>query len=297
MLWRGRLRWCGMCVVVKSHDPCQYASMTLAPSTSDVAILVVSCDAFRDLWHPFFTCFFKYWPACPYPLHLGSNFATYADARVRSLCVGKDLDYSSNLLAMLEGIEQEWLILWIEDRVLSAPVHTERVSKLIALAQEQGAAYLKLLANHPFAMSAYGSSEIGEITRGTPYRACITVALWHKPALVALLRPGESAWDIERQGSERSSALPGAFLALSFAHRHDPPLADEHLIIKGRLIRGARDFIRRESLQDCMRGRPLQTLRSSLYVKAYLASHDLRSHIKWWWQRISQGWRSHASGS
>jgi hypothetical protein len=249
-----------------------------------VAVLVVSCDRFQDLWHPFFACFFKYWPDCPYPVYLGSNSAQYRDDRVRPILVGEDLDYSSNLLSMIHAIEQEWIVTWIEDRALSAKVDTERIEGLIRCAQEQGAGYLKLIANHPFATSADGSREIGEIARHTPYRVSVTVALWHKPTLLALLRGGESAWDLERNGSERSNRLDAKFLALPLSQRRNPPISDVHLIIKGRLLRDARKFLSIEGLHDCLRHRPLQTVSSYWYVKTYLAALDFRSQLQRRWR-------------
>ena len=40
-----------------------------------------------------------------------------------------------------------------------------------------------------------------------------------------------------------------------------------------------RGFIEKEALQDCVRTRPLQTLRSSLYVRAYLAPDELQRRL------------------
>jgi hypothetical protein len=70
----------------------------------DASILVVSCDGYQDLWKPFFSCFLKYWPDCPFPVYLGSNNLTYPDCRVRSLAIEIYIDYSSNLIKMLHNI-------------------------------------------------------------------------------------------------------------------------------------------------------------------------------------------------
>ena len=67
---------------------------------NDVTILVVSCDKYKDLWIPFFHCFFKYWSDCPYPVFLASNDLEYSDPRVKTILIGPDKDYSSNLLAI-----------------------------------------------------------------------------------------------------------------------------------------------------------------------------------------------------
>lgn len=240
----------------------------------DLAILVVSCDAYHDLWKPFFSCFFKYWTDCPFPIYLGSNFKSYDDKRVQTILVGQDFDYSSNLLTMLEHIDHEWLILWIEDRVLSAPVNSTRLNNLLNSAITERVGFLKLISSHPYAYVS-NSQEVGEIPKGSKYRACMTVGLWNKNTLIKLIKSGESAWDFERSGSRRSIYLKEKFCSLSYAIRKNPPLADTHLIIKGRLIRSAQDFLMRENLLNIVGKRPLQTLRSCLYVKLYLVVNDI----------------------
>ncbi len=262
--------------------------MNVAYNTNqqDIAILVVSCDAYQDLWHPFFHCFFKYWPDCPYPVFLGSNTASYSDVRVNPILIGPDIDYSSNLMKMLDRIKQEWVILWIEDRVLRAPVDTANLARLIQLAQSRGAGYLKLIANHPFAWAADKTQEIAEIPKGSRYRVGITVALWHKPVLLQLLCPGETAWELERIGSGRSSNLDANFFCLTPQMRYTPPLSDIHLIVKGRLVRDARQFMKDENLLEGLGQRKWQTIRSFWYGRLYLFITDTYSAFKWQWQNL-----------
>lgn len=244
----------------------------------NVSILVVSCDAYEDLWTPFFRCFFKYWPDCPYPLYLGANFRTYLDEKVKNISVGVDVDYSSNLIKMLSQIETEWVILWIEDRVLCSPVDTERIKKLIKDAQTDGAAFVKLIASYPYSILSNGTLEIGEISKGTKYRVCMTVALWNKHILLKLLRPGETAWLIERNGSLRSNSYQEKFYGLLFKFRNIPPITDQHLIIKGKLVRDSISFLKQENLYGHLQGRLIQTLPSYLYVKVYLMYWWLRTY-------------------
>jgi hypothetical protein len=256
------------------------AGATVLLGKPEVAILVVSCDAYQDLWNPFFSCLFKYWPDCPYPIYLGSNFLEYLDARVKPILVGPDLDYTSNLINMLNQIEQEWVIIWIEDRVLSAQVDTIRITNLIKSAQSQQASYLKLIAIHPFAYIKEKTQEIGEIPRGVRYRVSMTVALWNKSFLLKILCPGETAWDIERRGSQRTNEFNAKFFCPSIGIRKNPPLHAVHLVIKGRLLRDALKFLKQEGLQDYIKKWPKQTIASFFYVKAYIALLDLSSKLR-----------------
>jgi hypothetical protein len=264
-----------------------FQSSAAQANDNSVAILVVSCDAYRDLWRPFFHCFFKYWPDCPYPIYLGSNFVSYQDSRVIPILVGTDVDYSSNLLKMLESIKQEYVLLWIEDRVLTATVDTIRIENLITLVKAKRAAYLKLISIYPFALSGDTTQEIGEIPKGKKYRVGVTVALWKKQVLLSLLRPGETAWDIERQGSIRSNAFDEGFFSLSFPMRDSPPLSDLHLLMRGRLLRNTASFLERERLTADLSGRQLQSFRSYLYFRAYGVFFGALSYLKWNWARLS----------
>jgi hypothetical protein len=254
---------------------------------TDTAILVVSCDAYQDVWQPFFHCFFKYWPDCPYPLALGANFAAYPDARVAPILIGPDLDYTSNLLKMLDHIQQEWVILWIDDRPPCAPVDTDRLVRLIKLAQSRQAAYLKLISDYPLAF-VDAAEGIGEIPKGARYRTSMTVVLWHKPVLLKLLRPGETAWDIERRGSRRSDELEDQFYCLAIGIKQAPPLRNQHLIVKMRLARDARDFLEREGLLPFLEKRLLQTWRSYWYGRTYALFFDVYYHALWQLQKLKK---------
>lgn len=250
------------------------------------AILVVSFDAYQDLWPVFFRAFFKYWPDCPYRLYLGANTATYADPRVTPVLIGADQDYSSNLLAMLAQVPNPWVITWIEDRPPSAPVDTARVVQAITLAQQRQAAYLKLISLYPLALVP-AAEVIGEVPKGVPYRVSLTVALWQQAALRQLLRPGESAWDIERLGSGRSSALAGGFYGLPLATRWAPPLPHRHIVLKGRIMRAALPFLRREGLRELLARRPVQSWWAYGYDWVYYRAYDLYNALLWLGARLS----------
>ena len=236
----------------------------------EVSILVVSCDRYADLWEPFFQCFFKYWPDCPYPVYLGTNYRRFDDGRVASLDIGKDVSYSDNLLAMLSRVDSPWVILWVEDRFLSHHVCSERISAVIEKAARFRAGYLKLISASPLVNDHIEGEEFGEIPKGAKYRACITVGLWRKEVLERLLVPGETAWEIERNGSRRSALFPERFLAYGRKFRCEAAIRDRHILMKGNILRDAMPFLLREGLSAQLPGRKVQSLRDYLYCRSYV---------------------------
>jgi hypothetical protein len=61
----------------------------------------------------------------------------------------------------------------------------------------------RLLEGHPW---------LGEMDPGFPYRCSLNPALWRKDVLSELLRPGESCWGFEVDGSTRSGSRSEKFL-------------------------------------------------------------------------------------
>ncbi len=237
----------------------------------EVAILVVSCDRYSDLWEPFFRCFFKYWPDCPYPVYLGTNHRKFADDRVESLAIGEDISYSDNLIAMISRVESHWVILWVDDRFLSRRVRNDRISAVIGKAVRHQAGYLKLISASPLVNDHIEGEEFGEISQYAKYRACITICLWRKDVLEKLLVPGETAWEIERNGSHRSASFPERFLVYGRKFKCETPIWDRHILMKGNLLRNARSFLLQEGLSTQLHGRKVQGIWDYLYYRTYVA--------------------------
>jgi hypothetical protein len=238
----------------------------------NIPILVVSCDAYQDVWHPFFDLFFKHWPDCPLPVHLVSNDQPYRGDhtdRVQSILVGEDVDYSSNLIKAVEQLEQEWLIFWVDDRPPAEPVDTDRLLGLIALAQSKNAGYFRLLASNPPTLEPT-SDDMGELPKGSRYRVSMTVALWKKSTLLKILKAGENAWDIEKRGGvDRSNTIDDAFYAMPLSARRRPPLKDIHLIAKGKVIRSAIPTLEKAGTLHYLKARSVVSLPRNLRIELY----------------------------
>ncbi|WP_414585494.1 hypothetical protein [Scytonema sp. PCC 10023] len=247
----------------------------------NIPILVVSCDAYKDVWHPFFHCFFKNWSDCPFPIYLVSNTLKYSNPRVSPLLIGPDIDYSSNLIKALTQIPQEWLIFWIDDRPPAIPVDTVRLVKLIQLAQTKEVGYLKLIPCNPPALVDEGE-EIGEVPKGSRYRVSMTIALWKKSTLLTILKPGETAWDIEKRGGvQRANEIDDKFYALALSIFSNPPLIDIHLISKGQFMWRGMSLLKREKVFHYLENRPTATLWRNIYLELYEILWKLYYYILW----------------
>jgi hypothetical protein len=184
---------------------------------------------------------------------------------------------------MLGNIDSEWVVLILEDMFLSSPVDNHMLSEIVDSAISENVGYLKLANATPLYFSKNKSELIGAIPKGVKYRVGVGFALWNKDVLKRLLIPGESAWEIERNGSLRSSFFSEPFFALSSTLRSKPPLNYKNSVVKGKWNRGVIKFMRREGLQDFISNRKIQSIGSYLYIKAYLFRLELYLFFKKHW--------------
>ncbi|MBI5568417.1 MAG: hypothetical protein HY914_00575 [Desulfomonile tiedjei] len=196
---------------------------------SELAILVVSCDRYADLWDPFFQIFRKRWPDCPYPVFLGSNHKKYPNQGVNPVPVGEDRGWGRNLRLMLDNMGVRRVILFLEDFLLLTPVNTQRVQELAQLVEEQGVGCLRLYPHPPPTRRIRGIPGLGEIRPGDDWRVSTQTAIWDTELLYSLSWPEFSAWDFESIGSLVSDRMTGRFWGV-----YEPAIDYQHAVWRGK---------------------------------------------------------------
>ena len=228
--------------------------------TSNIAVLVASCDKYQDLWKPFFTLFFRYWQDCPYPIYLGSNHYVYNDSRVKTILVGDDNDWSLGFRKMLEQIPYPYVILLLEDYLLKQRVDNDRIQSLAAYIKLNTAGVLRLFPCPGPDMPCADNPRVGEIRNGAEYRLSLQAAIWDRQVLLSLLRDGETPWQLEVLGSKRTNALNVPFLSVKRNNSHDYPIPYFcTAVVKGKWIPDAVELCKKEGISVDLNTRPLQT--------------------------------------
>jgi hypothetical protein len=246
------------------------------------AMLVVSCDRYSDLWEPCFRLLDKYWPARGFDVYLMSNFRDFEWPGVKVIQVGEDVSYSDNLRAAVAHLPEQWILLWLEDLLLRAPVDGARVTSIIASAQRRGAGYLKLSPDMPLSYDADDGEEIGPVPKGVRYRAAIGASFYSRATLLQLLTPGASAWDLDR--SEVCNDLPEEFLSLTVASSKRPPIPHVNAVVKGRWTLGTKAFLKSEGLDKHLDRRRPESAASVLYRRLFLTRLAMLRMLRMHWR-------------
>jgi hypothetical protein len=188
---------------------------------SSVAILVSSCDMFFDAWRPFHAFLEKFWGDCPLEIFLLTNELEVRSPRLRSIAVGSDRGWSSNLLRALGQIAHPHLLYLQEDYFLTAPVDSAQMARDFAAAMEGGADSLCFRArSEPDPGFEPLNDRFGIVPPFSDGRTRCQVTLWKRSALQSILRPDETAWNFEARGSARAREMR----ILSYRSRQNTPI-------------------------------------------------------------------------
>ena len=186
-----------------------------------VSIVVSSCDRFFDVWQPFAFFFRKFWPDCPFPVYLVVNELRVESSVVRPIRVGRDKGWASNMQVALAQIRTPYILYFQEDYFLTDEVRRAQLAADISYAVEHDAAsfcFFDLSLLEPDFREK--NDRFGVVPDDSKGRTRLQTALWKREVFASLLRPGETAWNMEARGSERTRGV----LMLSYARDDVAPI-------------------------------------------------------------------------
>lgn len=167
-----------------------------------MSIVVLSCDAYSDLWDDFFNLKEKYWPNCNFQCYLVNNSKQYNREGI-IVINGGDKDWSSRFRIAIEQIESPYICTFLEDYFISATIDNNLINELLDFSEENKVSFLNLddgfqhiinLKNKEY----YSHNQI-IIPKHLKYGVDTAGAIWDKQYLLRKLGKGDySAWQFEK---------------------------------------------------------------------------------------------------
>lgn len=241
------------------------------------AVLVVSCDAYSDLWQPFFSLYHRFWQECPCDTYLLTNYAQPDFEDVKPLAIGEDVSWSDNVLAAIDALPHDYVLLFLEDLLLHSPVRADEVQSLMIWAIENDCNYLRFNPSTP--PDKPYDDRIGIVSPGTLYRASVVLSLFKKDVLRTLLVKGENAWQFETFATIRSDVFDKFY---STYYDYFPVL---NTVIKGVWEYGAYHAIRRLGIEPSLERRRLMNLKERTVWQGKLLRSRLFRFVPPSWRR------------
>lgn len=233
------------------------------------AILVLSCDRYSDAWRPFFELFSRYWKDCPFPVYLGTNEQGFDFPGVNVIQSGAPRNWSDDTLSILRQMKEEYVIVLLEDYFLQSKVDNAWLQRCLDFTRDRNAPFMRIASfrRDHFPMYAYDvikeNPHFGVSRKDAMYRINLQAAIWKRQAFMELIKPGESPWEFEVNGSIRSREWTGECLGITESHSTDelagpiPYLCTA--ITRGTWMREAIALCRKENIRLDLSVRPVES--------------------------------------
>jgi hypothetical protein len=200
------------------------------------AVLISSCDAYSDLWRPFFTLLEQHWDDCPFPIYLGTGEQNFGGTKVKVLHSDGGRDWSKCMADYLDAMSEDYVIVMLDDFFLRKDVDQQAVEASLRFARDHDATQVRLLPRPGPTDRIPGEKTIGSAKPGSPFRVSTQGAIWDRKKLRSLIKPGESIWEFEQHGNTRANAFPSGFYCTWKAVLPYQGLFAHHVVEKGKWL-------------------------------------------------------------
>ena len=168
---------------------------------TDMALVMIGFDPYKDVWNHFFELLNKFWIDNPFQVYLVNNEDPGLEYdNVIVINCGKEAEWSRKVQIALKKIKQKYICLLLEDFFIKDYVDTEKVLKITRFIIENDIKYYKLTSFSKFRSPHYGNySFLFTIPENMPYGISLQAAIWEKNFLSEKLGNGNyNAWVFEK---------------------------------------------------------------------------------------------------
>ncbi len=173
----------------------------IQPLKDKLTVLVCSCDAYEDLWDPFFTLLKKYWPS--FDLHIifntESKSVSFDGLNIECVHSPSEKRYGKRMLNALSRVKTKYVLLMLDDFFLRKPVNHQTIDQVISwLDADDNIAYFNCESK-----ATYTDYELDRFPgfKGIPpandYTLNMQAAIWRTEILKGFWLPDVSPWEWE----------------------------------------------------------------------------------------------------
>lgn len=179
-----------------------------------MAILVLSCDNYCDLWDDFFNLRDKFWPDCPFRWYVVTETKDYYREGVEVIKCGKELNWAGRFRKAVQSVDNPLIGVFLEDYYISGKIDNTRITSLVDLMMDKGVDYLDLgnVFKHKINVpnKVYYAEHLVVIDKHLRYGIDTAAAIWDKNYLLEKLGDGDySAWKFEADRCDEAASENG----------------------------------------------------------------------------------------
>lgn len=175
-----------------------------------LAMLVLSCDKYADLWNGFFYQFQKYFNL-EIPVYFASNKKTpKTNYPLKIILTGDEVSWGSNLKKILKQINEKYIFITLEDLYLDSKFSIELFNEIINFISLSPDNVKHLKCSGVICGKQMVSDHISKLPNGFPYRVTLC-GLWDREYLLSFIEDDENPWQFEVNGSARDANSEGYY--------------------------------------------------------------------------------------
>lgn len=182
---------------------------------SKIAFVVLSCDPYSDIWDAYGQLFNRFWPDCPFDCYLASHHKSFDKYGFNPILLGEDVCWSHGLLVLIDKLKEigyKYAMIAFDDLMLCGKVETEFVNNATKTFLKEKGDCLRFITEK--APRCYKHNEFyGKMAVKAPYRVTLGFTLWNLDTLKKITIEGESAWQFEKNATERSFVFKNFYCA------------------------------------------------------------------------------------
>ncbi len=181
-------------------------------SNNKIAVLVISCDKYSDLWDPCIRMFNKFWPDCPFDKYIMSNHKRINATGFKNITIGDDKSWSHGLKLALDILKKDYdyVFTLLEDYYFVESINNQNTIQMFDNFIKLNGNFLSLF-KLPSKLKYIGNNHFGELENNIPYRQSCVFTLWNIKTLYNILDDKENAWEFEKVGVKRGFLYSGFY--------------------------------------------------------------------------------------
>lgn len=179
-----------------------------------LAMLLLSCDNYSDLWDDFFNLREKFWPDCPYTWYVVTESKDYTRTNVEVIKCGNELNWAGRFRKAVQSVDNPLIGVFLEDYFINQTVDNERINDLVSFMIEHRVDFLDLgnVFHHKINQpnKQYYADHLIIIDKHLRYGLDTAAAIWKKEYLLEKLGEGDySAWKFEADRCAEAASEDG----------------------------------------------------------------------------------------
>lgn len=183
-------------------------------------LLVNSYDGGEDCWKPFFQSIAMQWSEMDLPIVLNTESKSFSfpPYQIKTFSLykrGEKVPWGERLIQTLKRIETDYILFFLEDYWLNAPVNDAVFRKTLTWLDENPDVATFVFSSKSFApQQDNGGNKFEGFVQDRQkceYKIQAQIAVWRRTRLIEFIRPHESPWEWEVLGSVRASRYTDKF--------------------------------------------------------------------------------------